>query len=261
MLLIIAPAKMLDESPVKPPHGISTPVFQQASDEVVARLRTYSAARLAELMAISPALARLNHARFRNWKEAPRKPAILLFNGHVYQTLAAPSLDRDDMRFAQRHLRILSGLYGLLRPLDMVAPHRLEMGTHLPMGKDATDLYAYWGSRIGRELHRTMRANRDTVLLNLASQEYAKAIRPEELPGRMITPLFKERTAKGLRTAAIHAKHQRGAMARWVIRHRLLDPGELKQYDADGYRFDPGESTEDQWTFIRQGPHAGTGPR
>lgn len=251
MLLVIPPAKLMDESPVKLPPATTRPIFQEASDELVERLRQFSAARLAGLMAISPALAQLNHERFRNWEEAPRKPAILLFNGHVYQTLAAPSLDPDDMRFVQRHLRILSGLYGLLRPLDMVAPHRLEMGTHLPMGKDAPDLYAYWGGRISRELHRTMRANRDTVLLNLASQEYAKAIRPEELPGRMITPLFKERTPKGSRTVAIHAKHQRGAMARWVIRRRLLDPGELKQYDADGYRFDPEESTEDQWTFIR----------
>lgn len=251
MLVVIPPAKMLDETAVRKPAGTTRPVFEQASDELVECLRKFKPEQLAELMAISPELAALNHRRFSQWGEAAEKPAILLFNGHVYETLGSGSFDEDDMRFAQRHLRILSGLYGLLRPLDMIRPHRLEMGTRLHMGPKVRDLYAFWGDRISAELAAAIRKNGDTALLNLASVEYAKAIRPQGLSVPMITPLFKERSPKGLRTVAIHAKHQRGAMARWVVRYRLLDPEDLKAYDVDGYRFQVEGSTEREWLFVR----------
>lgn len=251
MLMVIPPAKMLDETPVKPPAATSAPVFQEAAQTLVDRLKKFSSDQIAELMTLSPELASLNHGRFREWAKAPLKPAILLFNGHVYQTLKATELDADDLRFAQRHLRILSGLYGLLRPMDLIAPHRLEMGTKLPLNNKVRDLYAFWGDRIGQELAQAVRKNRDTAVVNLASVEYAKAIRPGNLPVPMITPLFKEQTPKGLRTVAIHAKHQRGAMARWAIRYRVLDPADLKAYDADGYTYRPEGSTEREWLFVR----------
>lgn len=251
MLVVIPPAKMLDETPVRPAVRTGTPLFGEAAEHLVSRLGKYSPDQLAELMSLSPALAQLNHERFRTWGGATLKPALFLFNGHVYQTLGASSLDTDDLRFAQRHLRILSGLYGLLRPMDLIAPHRLEMGTRLPVDKGVKDLYTFWGLRIAEELGRTAKKNGDGALVNLASMEYAKAIRPEGLPVPMITPLFKERSAKGLRTVAIHAKHQRGAMARWIIRHRLLDPADLKHYDVDGYAFDAEASTEQDWVFVR----------
>ena len=162
-----------------------------------------------------------------------------------------PSLDTADLRFAQRHLRMLSGLYGVLRPMDIIAPHRLEMGTKLSMGRGRKDLYAFWGDRITEELNATLRKNGEKVLVNLASAEYFKSVRAEKLAARVITPVFKEHTVKGLKMVAVYAKHQRGAMCRWIIKHRLVEPEGLKHYDGDGYRFDPKGGSANDWLFVR----------
>lgn len=251
MLLVISPAKNLDETPVPATDAATRPAFVQESAALATKLATLSQPRLQRLMGISKPLAELNHGRFQTWAEAPLKPAVLLYNGEVYRGLDAPSLKQDDRRFAQRHLRILSGLYGVLRPDDLIAPHRLEMGTKLSMGRGKKDLYAFWGDRITEEMNATLRKNREHVMVNLASAEYFKSIRPALLEARVVTPAFKERSAKGLRSVAVFAKHQRGAMARWAIKHRILEPEALKRYDGDGYHFQAEGSTDDEWLFVR----------
>lgn len=252
MLLVISPAKTLDETPVKIPRTATVPRFQAESHALLDKLRTFSPARIAKLMDISPELARLNHARYhRPAAESLKKPAIRMFHGEVYRGLDVASFQEGDLRAAQRQLRVLSGLYGVLRPMDLIVPHRLEMGTRLSMGRGKKDLYAFWGEAITRALQEDLDRSGAEALVNLASQEYFKSVRPDLLKTRVITPVFKERSAKGPRSVAVFAKHQRGAMARWVVRHRLVEPERLKAYEGDGYRYDPEGSTADEWLFLR----------
>ncbi|MCB0759016.1 MAG: peroxide stress protein YaaA [Flavobacteriales bacterium] len=252
MIIVLSPAKSLDGSPIRIPRSATTPVFQAESRELAEKLKKMSAARLRKLMDISTELAALNHARYQAWDGAPQvKPAVLMFNGEAYRGLGAGSLDGDDLRFTQRHLRILSGLYGLLRPMDLIAPHRLEMGTKLSMGRGKKDLYGFWGDRITTELNGALRKSGSEVLVNLASAEYFKSVRTEQLAARVITPVFKERTAGGLRMVTVYAKHQRGALCRYIIQRRLVDPEGIKQYDGDGYRYESEGSSNDEWLFVR----------
>lgn len=252
MLIVLSPAKTLDETPVKPVIPTTAPVLMEDSALLAAKLKTYTPARLKKLMDISPELVALNHARYQIWADAAAtKPAALLFHGEAYRGLDAKTLDAADMRFAQRHLRILSGLYGVLKPMDLIAPHRLEMGTKLSMGRGKKDLYAFWGDRVNAELNAALAKNKADVLVNLASAEYFKSVRPGSLNARVITPVFKEQTPKGLNMVAVFAKHQRGAMCRWAIKRRLVEPECLKEYDGDGYAFHHAESTVDEWLFVR----------
>lgn len=251
MVIVLSPAKSLDETPVATNRAATGPVFPQQTAALVEKLAGLGPGRIAKLMAISPKLAAVNHDRYRHWAQARLKPAMLLFAGEAYRGLGAASLDADDLRFAQRHLRLLSGLYGVLRPMDLIAPYRLEMGTKLAMGRGVKDLYAYWGDRLAEELDRTLGQSGSRVLVNLASAEYFRSVDRPALKARVITPEFKELGPAGPRMVSVYAKHQRGAMARWIIRHRLTGPDELKQYDVDGYRHDPGGSTEDKWLFVR----------
>jgi cytoplasmic iron level regulating protein YaaA (DUF328/UPF0246 family) len=251
MIIVLSPAKNLNESPLPHWPGASVPVLEQESRNLVAKLKGMSAARLAKLMGISAKLAALNRQRYQHWDAAVRKPAIMLFNGEAYRGLDASTLDSDDLRFAQRHLRILSGLYGVLRPADLIAPHRLEMGTRLAVGKGVKNLYAFWGGRITRELNLALHDNNDDVLVNLASEEYFRSVRPAQLNAKIITPVFKEERSGKLHTVPVFAKHQRGAMARWAIQRRVLDPEDLKQYSGDGYSYRPEASTADEWLFTR----------
>lgn len=252
MLLVISPAKSLDESPVKAPRSATLPVFQEDAAKLNGRLKALSPSRLKKLMDISPELAALNHERNQKWAtESVKKAALHLFNGEVYRGLDAKTLDAGDLRFAQRHLRILSGLYGILRPMDLIVPHRLEMGTKLPWGRGKKDLYAFWGDRISAELNAALNKNEEDVLVNLASNEYFKSVRTGSLNARVITPVFKERSPKGLKMVAVFAKHQRGALSRWILQHRLVEPEGMKAYDGDGYAFDPKGSSADEWLFVR----------
>lgn len=252
MLILLSPAKDLNESPVS---GIRTsePVLLEHAVPLAEKLRGMSAKRLATLMDISPKLATLNHARYQVWSVPLGKhalPAGFAFNGEAYRGLDIRTLGGDDLRFAQRHLRILSGLYGVLRPLDRMLPYRLEMGTALAMGRGLKDLYAWWGDRITNALEGDLK-QAGKVVVNLASQEYFKAVRTERLGVPVITPVFKDRAGSGYKVVMVFAKHQRGAMARHIIRHRIIDPQQLKKYDGDGYRFSAEESTADQWVFLR----------
>lgn len=255
MLILLSPAKNLDESPIPKMKGTTLPAFPEESAQLAAKLKTFSARRLAALMGINPKLAELNRARFQEWAmpftQENAKPAIRLFDGEVYRGLGAGSLDADDLRFAQEHLRILSGLHGVLRPFDLVRPYRLEMGTSLSMGRGRKNLYAFWGDRITDELNGALRKSGSAALIDLASTEYFKSVQRDRLEGRIITPIFKEDRPGGPKVLMTYAKHQRGAMARWIIRHRVMEAEKIKQYGDDGYHFDPGSSSANQWVFLR----------
>ncbi|RLJ21663.1 peroxide stress protein YaaA [bacterium endosymbiont of Escarpia laminata] len=254
MLIVISPAKTLDyETP--PVTKIHTkPAFLKQSQQLINNLRNYSALDLAELMKLSMKLAELNFDRYHDWKTPfttkNAKQAALAMKGDVYTGLDAESLNEDDFTFAQDHLRILSGLYGLMRPLDLMQPYRLEMGTKLPnaLGKD---LYAFWGTTITDAINKALVKQGDDVLLNLASNEYYKSIKPKLVKGRIITPQFKENKNGSYRMIGVYAKKARGLMSRYIIENQLTDPEDIKGFDAAGYDYNEVLSQGDQWVFSR----------
>ena len=254
MITLLSPAKDLASEVPKGIKPLTQPVLLEHSVPLVDKLRAFSAKKLAKLMHLSDKLAALNHDRYQEWSlpftAANVRPAAFVFNGEAYRGLDARTLSADDLRFAQHHLRILSGLYGVLRPLDLIQDHRLEMGTKLPV-KRTKDLYGYWGDRIADQLAVVLKESGSDVVVNLASTEYSKAARIGKLKATVITPVFKERTPAGYRTVMVFAKHQRGAMARHILQHRLMEPEPLKHYTGDGYRYAPEESTAEQWVFLR----------
>ena len=254
MLSVISPAKSLDfETPAT--TAIHTqPDYLDRSRELIEILRDYSPQRLGELMGISDKLAALNAARFGEWHTPftadNAKPAVQAFQGDVYVGLAAETFSDDDNAFAQAHLRILSGLYGLLRPLDLIQPYRLEMGTRLenPAGKD---LYAFWKGTLTEALDAAVAESGSPVLVNLASNEYFKAIDAKRLQARVVTPVFKDEKNGKLKIISFYAKKARGLMARYVIKERLTDPEGLKDFNLDGYRYDQASSGPDTLVFLR----------
>ena len=256
MLFVISPAKTLDfESPLPAALPPATRAeFGTDAGRLVRTLRELDAAEIAGLMQVSPALAELNAGRYRAFRTRAAttgaRQALLAFRGDVYQGLCAETFDADDHAFAQQHLRILSGLYGVLRPLDAIQPHRLEMGTPLDTGR-SQGLYAWWGKRIARALQRHAAAVGATTLVNLASQEYFRAVDVRELGLRVVTPVFKERRSGALKIISFSAKRARGAMAGFAIRARIGDPDELRGFTGDGYRFHSELSGPDDWVFAR----------
>ncbi|MBT2989682.1 MAG: peroxide stress protein YaaA [Candidatus Thiodiazotropha sp. (ex Ctena orbiculata)] len=254
MLLTISPAKTLDYEtpPVTSSH--TKPAFLKQSRQLVNILRSYSAMDLAELMKLSMKLSELNFDRYHSWKTPftlnNAKQAALAMKGDVYSGLDAETLNKKGFEFAQQHLRILSGLYGVLRPLDLMQPYRLEMGTKLPNDK-GKDLYAFWGEQITRAINRDLKAQGDDVLINLASNEYFKSIKPRLIEGRIITPQFKERKNGSYRMIGVFAKRARGLMSRFIIDNRLCHPEEIQQFNSDGYRYNKRLSRENQWVFTR----------
>ncbi|TDB01309.1 peroxide stress protein YaaA [Halomonas marinisediminis] len=254
MLSVISPAKKLDfETPATTAHH-TQPDFLEQSQELIEILRDYSPQRLSELMGISDKLAALNAARYAEWHtpftEQNAKPAVQAFQGDVYVGLEADTFTDDENAFAQQHLRILSGLYGLLRPLDLIQPYRLEMGTRLenPAGKD---LYAFWKETLTAELDRAVAASGSPVLINLASNEYFKAIDTRRLEARVITPVFKDEKSGKLKIISFYAKKARGLMTAWMIREGLDDPEGLKEFNVAGYRFNAAMSEGDTLVFTR----------
>lgn len=254
MLSVISPAKTLDFETPATTALHTQPDYLERSQELIEILRDYSPQRLSELMGISDKLAGLNAARFADW--APpftpenAKPAAQAFQGDVYVGLEAAGFDEDDNAFAQEHLRILSGLYGLLRPLDLIQPYRLEMGTKLE-NRAGKDLYAFWKPLLTAELDQAVAASGSPVLVNLASNEYFKAIDGRKLKARVITPVFKDEKNGKLKIISFYAKKARGLMAAWMIRQRLEEPEQLKAFDVAGYRFDAGLSEGDTLVFTR----------
>ncbi|MCT8468189.1 peroxide stress protein YaaA [Chromohalobacter canadensis] len=255
MLSVISPAKTLDFETPPTTATYTQPEYLEQSAELIEILRDYSPQRLSELMGISDKLAGLNAARYAEWAPpfSPEnaKPAAQAFQGDVYLGLDAPSFSEQDNQEAQNRLRILSGLYGLLRPLDLIQPYRLEMGTKLanPAGKD---LYAFWRERLTKDLSRAVEESGSPVLVNLASNEYFKAIDGKGLTCRVITPVFKDEKNGQFKIISFYAKKARGLMAAWMIRQRVDDPEDLKRFDVGGYRFNSGLSDGDTWVFTRR---------
>jgi len=254
MLIVISPAKKLDyDTPAKTKKS-TMPDFLDDSEELISVLRQYSAMDLAELMHLSMNLAELNFDRYYQWKKEygpdEAKQCLLAFKGDVYAGMDAESFSAKDLDFAQSHLRILSGLYGLLRPLDLMMPYRLEMGTKLE-NQRGKNLYEFWGDTITNAINKQLKAQKDDILINLASNEYFKSVKPKQIAGRIITPQFKENKNGSYKMIGIYAKKARGLMSRYILLNRLKDPEDIKAFDYEGYQFNSELSKDDQWVFTR----------
>lgn len=251
MLAFLSPAKSLDYGSEIPAFQPTSPRFESESAILADAAADLSATRLMAIMDISENLAVLNAERYANFANLPTRPAIYAFAGDVYIGFEAKTLDEPAIAFAQDHVRILSGLYGLLRPLDAIRPYRLEMGTR--WAPSTGDLYGFWGQRIADLAMADLKAEGSNVIVNLASKEYWAAIGGRLDPAiRVITIDFREDGPDGLRFNSFAAKRARGMMARFICEHRHDDPEALKGFDSDGYRFDPDGSDEALWRFIRR---------
>ena len=257
MLIVLSPAKSLDYDSPLATEKRSEPTLLDQSDELIEILVTKSPRQLGNLMGISPDLAELNFERYQNW-ERPFTPetarqAILAFDGDVYQGLDVASFNQRDFTHAQKVLRILSGLYGVLRPLDLMMPYRLEMGTKLKTSR-GRNLYEFWGGLIADELNKAMvEAPGRKALINLASNEYFKSVDTSVLEAPVVTPAFLDAKGSGdFKTVAFFAKRARGAMAAWIIRNRVTSPAQLDGFDGLGYAFSAERSDEDRPVFVRR---------
>lgn len=257
MLIVLSPAKALNfDAPVNAPRATRPRLLGQSA-ELAALTQKLTRADLKRLMGISDNLADLNYQRFQNLQLKSSgegtKQAALAFNGEVYLGLDASTLGSDDLKFAQTHLRILSGLYGILRPLDAIEPYRLEMGTRLKNPRGAS-LYDFWGDHIANDLNRVLKDHGDKTVINLASNEYFRAVDKTTLNHPVITPVFKEEKQGKLRQLMVYAKRARGLMARWAIEERLTDAQTLKKFSVGGYKFDPTGSDQTTWLYTRPQP-------
>ncbi len=256
MLAIISPAKTLDLKRTFPMNDLTQPRFLPEAEELATAAAKLNAKKLSDLMHVSDKIATLNVERFRDFHlpftTDNARPAIYTFAGDVYTGFEIDSLDETAVAYAQDHLRIISGLYGLLRPLDLMQAYRLEMGTRWAPGRKKT-LYDWWGDKVGGAIAADLAQEGSGVILNLASQEYWKAAE-RALPAgaRVITVDFREHGPKGLYFNSFGAKKARGMLARYLCEHRIADPEGLKGFDSDGYAFDAQGSEEDRWLFIRQ---------
>ena len=252
MLVVVSPAKKLDMQPV---DGLKStePTFSRNAVELAGIARDLSLDDLQTLMGLSTNLAQLNADRFAAFGSQDRKAAALAFAGDTYQGLEATSLDSDEMLWAQNHLRILSGLYGILRPLDAIEPYRLEMGSRLKTSQGAS-LYDYWGQQLSEALNEQAAATKSNVLVNCASQEYFGAVDLSALTPQVITPVFMEYKAGKAKIVSFFAKKARGAMARYIIQNRLTQSDDLKGFDSGGYSYHPDQSDAHKWVFLRDYP-------
>jgi len=253
MLMVISPAKTLDyESPLAT-ETHTQPEFLDHACELIDQLKDLEPHQVSNLMSISEKLGQLNAERFQSWHTPfsldNARQAALAFKGDVYTGLAADTFSEDDFAFAQDHLRMLSGLYGLLRPLDLMQPYRLEMGTKFQNTR-GKDLYAFWGSILTQELNRLLAAD-DGVLVNLASNEYFKSIKKKELDARLVTPQFKDWKNGQYKMISFYAKKARGLMCRFAIENRITQADDLKGFNLEGYYFSEEQSEGDNWVFLR----------
>ena len=249
VIALLSPAKTLDYERPLPPLDATAPRFAAEASVLAAAAANLTQKRLAELMDISPKLAKLNTDRFRGFEDQPERPALFAFAGDVYTGFEARTLDEPGIAFAQDHVRMLSGLYGLLRPLDLMRPYRLEMGTRWAPRRKS--LYAWWGDRIAETVRNDVAEEGSGVVLNLASQEYFHAVADKLTGLRVIDVDFREPGPDGPRFVSFHAKKARGMMARWLCEHRIDQVEAMKGFDSAGYAFDPHASEADRWTFSR----------
>lgn len=255
MLIVLSPAKSLDyETPVVT-NTHTLPAFIPEATRLIERLRELSPAQIASLMKISDPLAALNHGRFASWSpkftRKNARQAVLAFNGDVYEGLDAKTLAPSSLDYAQAHIRILSGLYGVLRPLDLMQPYRLEMGTKLATAA-GRDLYAYWGGRVSENLNVALAERRAEALVNLASEEYFKSVKPKLLSAPVVTPVFEEWKDGRYKIISFYAKRARGLMARYAAQNGIVRVRDLQSFDSEGYRFDAKASAEHTWVFRRR---------
>jgi len=255
MLLLISPAKTLDYETPASTSVYSQPDFLADSAELIDQLRTLSPSDVSSLMSISDKLGVLNSNRFIEWQlpftPQNSKQAVLAFKGDVYEGMAANDLSEDDLNWANKHLRILSGLYGLLKPLDLIQPYRLEMGTRFS-NQRGKNLYEFWGNKITDKINQEMAEQKSPVLINLASNEYFKSVKPKLLNTQVITPVFKDWKNDKYKIISFYAKKARGMMSAYIIKNQLESPGDIKLFDVAGYAFSAEQSTENEWVFLRK---------
>ena len=254
MIVLLNSSKTLDtQLPARIPKH-SVPEFSAECAILVKALRNLSVSELAALMGISEKLAVLNAERYRNWQTHPgpanSKQALLAFKGDVFEAMDIESYTLKTFNYAQQHLRILSGLYAVLRPLDLIQPYRLEMATKLSAG-GSENLYEFWGDKIHQSLNDLLRREKSGILVNLASLEYFKAVKADRLKATVITPVFKEQRGSGYRVVAIYAKKARGRMCDFIVRKQIERPEDLRSFNLNGYRFRAELSTDTQWVFGR----------
>ncbi len=255
MLIVVSPAKTLDyESPLPKGLPVTHPDFLADSAELIGILAEYTPPEIASLMSLSDKLSALNVARYQRWSPddiaTEGRPAVFAFKGDVYTGLEVERLSKADLQRAQSHLRILSGLYGLLRPLDLMLPYRLEMGTELANAR-GRNLYAFWGDQITEALNVALAEQGDDVLINLASTEYFKAVHPRKLQGRIITPHFRDEKNGQYKIISFFAKKARGRMAAWLLQNRCTSTDDIRAFNVDGYTYSPSLSKGDDLVFTR----------
>ena len=254
MLSILSPAKTLDYETAPTTKKSTQPLFIEQAASLIERARELDPEGIQALMGVSEKIAALNHERFMNWESTATpenaKQALLAFKGDVYTGLQADSMAAPDFEFAQARLRILSGLYGLLRPLDLMQPYRLEMGLKFGNSR-GKNLYEFWGSQVTEALNADLASANADVLINLASNEYFKAVKPKVLAATVITPQFKDLKNGQYKMISFFAKKARGVMARFIIDNQLTDPEALKSFDGSGYYFSEAQSKGAQWVFLR----------
>ncbi len=255
MLAVISPAKNLDYDTPMPKVRATQPALLNDAQELIDGLKALAPHEVSGLMKLSDKLGQLNYERFQAWQQpftkSNARPAVLAFNGDVYQGLEASAFSAEDFKFAQGHLRILSGLYGLLRPLDLMQPYRLEMGTRYnnPRG---SDLYQFWGHIITEALNAQLRKTKAPALVNLASNEYFKAVKAKELVAPVLEPVFKDWKNGDYKIISFFAKKARGLMSAYIIKNQLTNPRDLKAFDWGGYQYNAAMSGESKWVFTRK---------
>ncbi|HWV14786.1 MAG TPA: peroxide stress protein YaaA [Cellvibrio sp.] len=254
MLLLISPAKTLDFITPSPTGEFTQPDFLKQSRQLIKELRHLSAVEISTLMSISDKLGELNFQRFASWHtpftEKNAKQALFAFQGDVYTGMMAEHFSADDIQFAQQHLRILSGLYGLLRPLDLIQPYRLEMGTRFAHSR-GKNLYDFWDESITRAINDQLQVLQSHRVVNLASTEYFSAVKPRLLNAEIITPIFKDQKNGQYKIISFFAKKARGLMSAYIIQNRITEPEAIKQFDIAGYGFNAKLSSERDWVFTR----------
>tara|TARA_R110001583_G_scaffold25760_11_gene93161 strand:+ start:19677 stop:20447 length:771 start_codon:yes stop_codon:yes gene_type:complete len=254
MLILISPAKSLDFETKSTSLNYSEACFLKESNALIKKLRKFSTDEIADFMGISPKLAQLNFERFVNWQlpfnMENAKQAILAFTGDVYTGLDASTLNESELQTAQTDLRILSGLYGVLKPLDLIQAYRLEMGKKLQTTK-SKNLYEFWGDKITNEINKTLKEKEDKYLINLASSEYFKSVNKKKIKAEIITPIFKDLKNGQYKVISFFAKKARGLMTRFIIQNQITDPEYLKAFNSDGYVFNPHLSKNQELVFTR----------
>ncbi len=254
MITILSPAKSLNFKSKTQTNKYSIPEYLEESELLINELRTYSPKDLKSLMKISDALGELNFIRYQNWMPEHNlensRQATLAFNGEAYNGLVALNFSQQDLHFAQNNLRILSGLYGILRPLDLIQPYRLEMGIKLTIN-GFKDLYTFWGNKISKSLKKELSVHEHPYIINLASNEYSKSTKLESFNDKVITPLFKEYRNDQYKTIVVYAKKARGMMTRFIIENKIQDPENLKSFDVAGYGYSEELSSKSEWVFTR----------